>query len=125
MLITRYDAARAARGEMLTIEDVLEILATPLLGIIPESQDVLKASNVGSPVTLNNRRERAGARLYRRVAPPDGRDDRDVGADRAQGLDGPAARTEGCMSMRLLRLFGGRELPRPRRARAAADSAGA
>jgi septum site-determining protein MinD len=54
VLITRYDAARAARGEMLSIDDVLEILATPLLGIIPESQDVLRASNVGSPVTLNN-----------------------------------------------------------------------
>src|SRR5437764_7268111 len=52
LLITRYDPARAARGEMLSIEDVLDILATPLLGIIPESQDVLRASNVGSPVTL-------------------------------------------------------------------------
>jgi septum site-determining protein MinD len=54
VLITRYDAARAARGEMLSIDDILEILATPLLGIIPESQDVLRASNVGSPVTLND-----------------------------------------------------------------------
>jgi septum site-determining protein MinD len=54
ILITRYDAARAARGEMLSIEDVLEILATPLLGIVPESQDVLRASNVGSPVTLSS-----------------------------------------------------------------------
>jgi septum site-determining protein MinD len=54
VLITRYDPARAARGEMLGIEDILEILATPLLGIVPESQDVLRASNVGSPVTLNN-----------------------------------------------------------------------
>ncbi|MFX9069588.1 septum site-determining protein MinD, partial [Acinetobacter baumannii] len=54
VLITRYDAVRAARGEMLSIEDVLEILASPLLGIVPESQDVLRASNVGSPVTLNN-----------------------------------------------------------------------
>jgi len=52
VLITRYDAARAARGEMLTIEDVLEILSTPLIGIIPESEAVLRASNVGSPVTL-------------------------------------------------------------------------
>jgi septum site-determining protein MinD len=63
VLITRYDAARAARGEMLNIEDILEILATPLLGIIPESQDVLKASNVGSPVTLNNAAS-APARAY-------------------------------------------------------------
>src|SRR5256885_11393538 len=49
LLLTRYDPARAARGEMLTIDDILEILATPLLGIIPESQEVLKASNVGTP----------------------------------------------------------------------------
>ena len=55
LLITRYDVARVARGEMLSIEDVLEILSTPLLGIIPESEDVLRASNVGSPVTLNNK----------------------------------------------------------------------
>jgi septum site-determining protein MinD len=54
LLITRYDQARAARGEMLTIDDVLEILSTPLLGIVPESQEVLRASNLGSPVTLNN-----------------------------------------------------------------------
>ncbi len=52
LLLTRYDPARAARGDMLKTEDVLEILSIPLLGIIPESQDVLKASNVGSPVTL-------------------------------------------------------------------------
>ena len=54
VLITRYDPARAARGEMLGIDDILEILATPLIGIIPESQDVLRASNVGTPVTLND-----------------------------------------------------------------------
>ena len=46
-----------------SIEDILEILATPLLGIIPESQDVLRASNVGSPVTLNNAAS-APARAY-------------------------------------------------------------
>ncbi len=63
ILITRYDTARASRGEMLTIEDILEILATPLLGIIPESQDVLRASNVGTPVTLNNANS-APARAY-------------------------------------------------------------
>jgi septum site-determining protein MinD len=63
ILITRYDSGRAARGEMLSIEDILEILATPLLGIIPESKDVLLASNVGSPVTLNNATS-APARAY-------------------------------------------------------------
>lgn len=54
LLLTRYDAARAARGEMLKVDDVLEILSIPLLGIIPESEEVLRASNLGSPVTLNN-----------------------------------------------------------------------
>lgn len=54
LLLTRYDAARAARGEMMTVEDVLEILAIPLLGIVSESPDVLTASNVGCPVTLHN-----------------------------------------------------------------------
>jgi septum site-determining protein MinD len=63
LLITRYDPARAARGEMLSIDDVLEILSTPLLGIIPESEEVLKASNVGAPVTLNNAAS-APARAY-------------------------------------------------------------
>src|ERR1700739_3114811 len=63
VLITRYDPSRAARGEMISIDDILEILATPLLGIIPESQDVLRASNVGSPVTVNNPAS-APARAY-------------------------------------------------------------
>jgi septum site-determining protein MinD len=63
ILVTRFDAARAARGEMLSIDDVLEILSTPLLGIIPESQGVLRASNLGSPVTLNEPNN-AAARAY-------------------------------------------------------------
>jgi septum site-determining protein MinD len=54
LLLTRYDAARAARGEMLKLEDVLEILSIPLIGIIPDSDEVLKASNIGAPVTFNS-----------------------------------------------------------------------
>jgi len=63
LLVTRYDAARASRNEMLKTEDVLEILSIPLLGIIPESQEVLRASNLGSPVTLSNPNS-AAARAY-------------------------------------------------------------
>src|SRR4030088_2711045 len=63
LLIARYDAVRAARGEMLSIEDVLEILSVPLLGVVPESEEVLRASNVGSPVTLSNPAS-APARAY-------------------------------------------------------------
>jgi len=53
VLITRYDPARAARGDMLSADDILEILSIPLLGIIPESDQVLRASNLGSPVTIS------------------------------------------------------------------------
>ncbi len=54
LLLTRYDLDRVGRGEMLTVDDVLEILAIPLLGVIPESESVLRASNLGSPVVLDS-----------------------------------------------------------------------
>jgi len=63
LLITRFDSTRAARGEMLAIEDVLEILSVPLLGIIPESEAVLRASNLGTPVTICST-DSAPARAY-------------------------------------------------------------
>jgi septum site-determining protein MinD len=63
LLITRYDPSRANRGEMLSIDDVLEILSIPLIGIVPESEEVLRASNLGSPVSLSNA-ESAPARAY-------------------------------------------------------------
>jgi septum site-determining protein MinD len=63
LLLTRYDPARAERGEMLKVDDVLEILSIPLVGIIPESEEVLRASNVGSPVPLSNPQS-AAAKAY-------------------------------------------------------------
>jgi septum site-determining protein MinD len=53
LLLTRYDPGRVAKGEMLTVEDVKEILSIPLLGVIPESESVLRASNTGTPVTFD------------------------------------------------------------------------
>lgn len=53
LLLTRYDPMRVERGEMLSVEDVQEILAIPLLGVIPESKSVLQASNSGEPVILD------------------------------------------------------------------------
>lgn len=50
LVLTRYNPERVARGEMLSVKDVEEILAIPLLGVIPESEAVLKASNQGVPV---------------------------------------------------------------------------
>ncbi len=63
LLITRYDQTRAGRGDMLKIEDVMEILLVPLLGVIPESEQVLRASNIGQPVTIANPMS-APARAY-------------------------------------------------------------
>lgn len=53
LLLTRYSPERVIRGDMLSIDDVVEILAIPLLGVIPESTAVLRASNSGSPVILD------------------------------------------------------------------------
>jgi septum site-determining protein MinD len=49
LLITRYVPKRVDAGEMLSFGDVQEILRIPLLGIIPESESVLHASNQGNP----------------------------------------------------------------------------
>jgi septum site-determining protein MinD len=67
LLLTRFEPGRSSRGEMLGIADVLEILSIPLLGVIPESQEILRASNVGAPVTLNGSQSPA-ARAYREAA---------------------------------------------------------
>ena len=54
LLITRYNPTRVQMGEMLSCKDIQDILAIPLLGIIPESTSVLKASNTGAPVVLDD-----------------------------------------------------------------------
>ncbi len=53
LLLTRYNPERVERGDMLSVQDVQDILAIPLIGIIPESKAVLKASNTGTPVILD------------------------------------------------------------------------
>lgn len=50
LVLTRYNPGRVAKGEMLSVDDVKEILAIPLLGVIPESPTVLTSSNSGEPV---------------------------------------------------------------------------
>ena len=59
LLLTRYAPERVVRGEMLSVEDVQEILSMELLGVVPESQAVLNASNAGTPVVLD-RNSQAG-----------------------------------------------------------------
>ena len=99
LLVTRYDAGRAARNEMLKVEDVLEILSIPLLGIIPESEEVLKASNIGSPVTLNNPNS-APSRAYFEAAKRLKGESVDVVIPMERhGYYQPAVWAEGCMNL--------------------------
>ncbi|WMY96267.1 MAG: septum site-determining protein MinD [Arsenophonus sp.] len=53
LLLTRYNPIRVIHGEMLSTKDVLEILCIPLIGVIPEDQAVLRASNQGEPIILD------------------------------------------------------------------------
>src|ERR1700736_4688616 len=62
LLLTRYSLERVKKGEMLSVEDVKEILSIPLLGVIPESESVLKASNTGTPVAFDE--ESPAGRAY-------------------------------------------------------------
>jgi septum site-determining protein MinD len=61
LLVTRYSAERAQRGEMLKVEDILELLGISFLGVIPESKAVLHNSNQGTPVILDQQSDAAQA----------------------------------------------------------------
>jgi septum site-determining protein MinD len=61
LIVTRYSPKRVGKGEMLSLDDVGEILGIPLLGVIPESPAVLAASNAGTPVILEQAADAAQA----------------------------------------------------------------
>jgi septum site-determining protein MinD len=65
LLLTRYDPNRVANGEMLSVDDVQEILSLKLLGVVPESKAVLTSSNAGVPVILE--RESDAGQAYQDV----------------------------------------------------------
>jgi septum site-determining protein MinD len=54
LLLTRYSPARVEKGDMLSIGDVEEILGLKVIGVIPESPEVLQSSNAGVPVILDD-----------------------------------------------------------------------
>lgn len=95
LLLSRYSPERVSRGEMLGVEDVEEILAIRLLGVIPESQAVLKASNQGIPVILDDQSD-AGLAYSDAV-------------DRLLGKEVPFRFLDAQKKGFLQRLFGGRE----------------
>ena len=88
---------------MLKVEDVLEILAIPLLGVIPQDDSVLQASNVGMPVVLDER-SKAGQAYTDAVEPPGRRADRDAVHRPRQEGPGPVAVAED--RVRLFEFFG-------------------
>lgn len=53
LIVTRYNPERVENDEMLSTDDIQDILSIPLLGVIPESEAVLQASNTGKPVILD------------------------------------------------------------------------
>ena len=54
LLLTRYNPGRVEKGEMLSIADVEDILGLKVIGVIPESPEVLQSSNAGVPVILDD-----------------------------------------------------------------------
>ena len=66
LILNRVKMGMIRKGEMLSADDVTDILAIRLLGIIPEDQHVIPASNSGIPVTLNEN-SRAGV-AFRNIA---------------------------------------------------------
>ncbi|MGL9735251.1 MAG: septum site-determining protein MinD [Symbiopectobacterium sp.] len=93
LLLTRYNPGRVSRGDMLSMEDVLEILRISLVGVIPEDQSVLRASNQGEPVILD-------------IASDAGKAYADT-VDRLLGEDRPYRFIEEEKKSFLKRLFGG------------------
>ena len=65
LLITRYNPNRVEAGEMLSYKDIQEILRVPIIGVIPESEEVLQASNQGAPVI--HQKETDAAEAYHDV----------------------------------------------------------
>jgi septum site-determining protein MinD len=66
LILNRVKPEMVRRGDMLATEDVLDILAIELLGVIPEDDEVITASNQGTPIALSQRSKAAAA--YRRIA---------------------------------------------------------
>ena len=66
LVVNRIEPARVERGEMLSYEDVLEVLSIELLGLVPMDEHVLISSNTGTPLVLQN--ESKAGHAFRRIA---------------------------------------------------------
>jgi len=66
LIINRLSPARVKKQEMLSADDIYEILSTEIIGIVPEDEQILAASNKGQPVSFNGKTPAAEA--YRDIA---------------------------------------------------------
>ena len=66
LIINRLVPARVRRQEMLSADDIVEILSTEIIGIVPEDESILSASNRGQPVAFNTKSPASEA--YREIA---------------------------------------------------------
>jgi septum site-determining protein MinD len=66
LILNRIKPEMVKRGEMLSIEDVLDVLAIPLLGVVPDDEAVIIATNDGTPVAADDRS--LSGRAYRNIA---------------------------------------------------------
>ena len=55
LIINRLNPAMVRRGDMLSVDDVLDLLAIPLIGVIPEDEYIIVASNRGQPLALDGK----------------------------------------------------------------------
>lgn len=68
LLVNRLKPEMVARGDMLSIDDVLDILAVELIGVIPEDESILISSNRGTPVAMSGINGSSASQAFRNVA---------------------------------------------------------
>lgn len=66
VIINRIRPDMVDAGNMLSVEDVLSILALPLIGVIPDDEDIITSTNLGSPIVTKEKS--LSAESYRRIA---------------------------------------------------------
>lgn len=66
VIINRLKPEMVEAGNMLSVEDVLDILALPLIGVIPDDEDIIGSTNTGEPII--NKEKSLSAEAYKRIA---------------------------------------------------------
>ena len=66
LIVNRIDSARVKKKDMLSVEDITEILSSQVIGIVPEDEEILSSTNRGQPVVLNSKG--SAAQAYRDIA---------------------------------------------------------